>query len=126
MNLFTLLRITITELNIFRLRDLGSDVDRVIAKRYGIWATRLYFILFLSGLTVIMFYTSIQPHAFIKNFSEPSFRYYNYLRKTYGDDLKCTCSKIASTYNQFVEIDSVFHSVRYKFTRTSTKGVLKK
>lgn len=114
MSLTKLVRTTLTELNIFTSRDLGSNVDRLAAKRYGRWATRLYFILFLSGLTVTMFYTNIQLHTVIKNFDEPSFNYYNYLSKTYGDRLKCTCSNIASTYNQFVKIESVLHSVRYE------------
>ncbi|CAF4901558.1 unnamed protein product [Rotaria sp. Silwood1] len=90
---------------------MGSDVDRITAKRFDQWATRLYVILFISALTILMFYTIIRPHTLTKNFDEPSFIFYNHLRKTYGDELKCRCSKIAFTYNQFVEIEPIFHSV---------------
>ena len=111
-NLVKLIRTTLIEMNIFTSRDLGSDVDRITAKRYGQWATRLYFILFLSGLTILIFYTIIQPHTLTKNFNKPSFIYYNHLRKIYADELRCTCSKIASTYNQFAQIEPLFHPVR--------------
>ncbi|UJR07421.1 hypothetical protein I4U23_011707, partial [Adineta vaga] len=110
-NLIKVLRTTFVELNIFTTRDLGSDVDRVTAKRYGRWATRLYILLFLSGLTILMFYTLIQTHTLTKTFAKPSFTYFNHLTKIYGDELKCSCSKIASTYDQFVRIEPVFHLV---------------
>ncbi|CAF5161267.1 unnamed protein product, partial [Rotaria sp. Silwood1] len=81
------LRTKLIELNIFTLRDIGSDVDRITAKRFGQWATRLYVILFISALTILIFYTIIRPHILTKNFDEPSFIFYNHLRKTYGDEL---------------------------------------
>lgn len=107
-----MLRTTIIELNIFTARDVGSEVDQVTAKRYGQLATRLYFILFFTGLTILLFYTVIQPHVVIKTFDKPPLNYYNRLRTIYGDKLTCSCSIIASTYNQFVQIEPVFHSVR--------------
>ncbi|CAF1056856.1 unnamed protein product [Adineta steineri] len=106
-----LLYTTLVELNIFSSRDLGSDINRATAKRYGQWATRLYFILFIISLTILIFYTIIQPHPLTKKFDQPSFNSYNHLREIYGDDLKCSCSRIASTYDQFVNIQSVFHSI---------------
>ncbi|CAF2840226.1 unnamed protein product [Rotaria sp. Silwood2] len=109
-NLKKRLHTKLIELNIFTLRDMGSDVDRITAKRFGQWATRLYVILFISALAILIFYTIIEPHTLTKNFDEPSFILYNHLRKTYGDELKCRCSKIAFTYNQFVEIEPIFHS----------------
>ncbi|CAF1633574.1 unnamed protein product, partial [Adineta ricciae] len=111
LNLIKLLRDKCIELNIFKSRDFGSDVDRITAKRYGQWATRLFLILFLSGLIILIFYTIIRPHIVIKHFNKPSFVHYNHLRELYGNKLKCSCSKIASTYNQFVEIKSELHSI---------------
>ncbi|CAF1147349.1 unnamed protein product [Adineta steineri] len=110
-SLIKLLPTKLIELNIFISRDIGSDVNQVKAKIYGQWATRLYMILFISSLTILIFYTAIQPKALIKNFDQPSFTYYNHLKEVYGVDLKCTCSNIASAYNQFVEIQPVFHSI---------------
>ncbi|UJR06647.1 hypothetical protein I4U23_010933 [Adineta vaga] len=110
-NTIKMLRTTLTDLNIFMLRDFGSDLDRVTAKRYGRWATRLYFILFITSFTILILYTIIQPNILTKKFDKPSFTYYNRLRQIYGDDLKCSCSRIASTYNQSVNIQPIFHSI---------------
>ncbi|UJR07167.1 hypothetical protein I4U23_011455, partial [Adineta vaga] len=99
------------ELNIFKLRDFGTHVDRVTAKRYGRWATRLHIVLYLGSIAILIFYTAIQPHTLTKIFDQPSPISYNHLREKYGDELKCTCSNVASTYNRFVEIKPVFHSI---------------
>ncbi|CAF1209410.1 unnamed protein product [Adineta ricciae] len=110
--LMTLIRSTIVGLNIFPFRAFGTGIDRATAKRYGQWATRLYFILFITMLVILAFYTVIQPRTVTKKFEQPSLTYYyNHLRESYGDDLKCTCSKIASTYHEFVSIQPVFHSI---------------
>ncbi|CAF1660644.1 unnamed protein product, partial [Adineta ricciae] len=71
-NVIKLLYNALTESNIFSSRDVGSDVDRMTAKNYGQWATRLYMILFISSLSILVFYTIIQPHSVIKNFEQPS------------------------------------------------------
>lgn len=110
-NIIKLSQRTLIELNVFTARDIGSNVDQMTSKRYGQLATRLYFILFLSGLIILVLYTVIQPHVVTKNFSKPSFDFYNHLRSIYGEKLKCSCSIITSTFNQFIKIQSVFHSV---------------
>ncbi|UJR19648.1 hypothetical protein I4U23_022782 [Adineta vaga] len=110
-NIIKLLRTALVDLNIFILRDFGSNVDRVTAKRYGQWATRLYIILFLTSITILISYTITQPYTLTKKFDQPSFNYYNQLREIYGVELKCPCSRIASSYNQFVSIQPVFHSI---------------
>ena len=84
------------------------------AKRYGRLATRLYLILFLSGLIILICYTIIEPRITTTTFDEPSFDYYNNLKAKYDDQLTCSCSVIASTHTKFVEIKSVLHSVRYR------------
>lgn len=115
-NLTKLLRTTLIELNIFTLRDLGSDVDRVTAKRYGQWATRLYVVSLITVVVIFACYTMIQPHTSTKSFDKPSFIDYIHLRRTYDDGLKCVCTKIALAYNLFVQITPTFHEVRKNFT----------
>ncbi|CAF1511481.1 unnamed protein product [Adineta ricciae] len=105
------LRTTLVELNIFTLRDFGASVDRITAKHYGRWATRLYLILFTVGLSILLFYGVAQPQPSTTNFDQPEFAFYNDLRKRYGEDLKCTCSVIASKYDQFVQIEPIFHPI---------------
>ncbi|CAF4184288.1 unnamed protein product, partial [Adineta steineri] len=109
--LIKLLSTKLIELNVFSTRDFGSNTDQITAKRYGRWATRLYIILFLICLIILIFYTTIQPHSLTKTFDQPSFIRYTHLKKTYGNKLKCSCSKIASTYDRFVEIKPEFHSI---------------
>ncbi|CAF4024878.1 unnamed protein product [Adineta steineri] len=109
--LIKLLSTSLIELNIFSTPDFGSSTDQITAKRYGRWATRLYIILFLSCLIILIFYTIIRPHSLTKTFDQPSFIRYTHLKKTYGNKLKCSCSKIALTYDQFVEIKPEFHPI---------------
>ncbi|CAF1425963.1 unnamed protein product, partial [Adineta steineri] len=109
--LIKLLSTTLVELNIFSTRDFGSNTDQITAKRYGRWATRLYIILFLTCLIILIFYTTIRPASLTKTFDQPSFIRYTHLKKTYGNKLICSCSKIASAYDRFVEIKPEFHSI---------------
>ncbi|CAF1470536.1 unnamed protein product, partial [Adineta steineri] len=109
--LIKLLSTTLIELNIFSTRDFGSNTDQITAKRYGRWATRLYIILFLSCLIILIFYTTIRSHNLTKTFDQPSFIRYTHLKEIYGSKLKCSCSKITSAYDKFLEIKPEFHSV---------------
>ncbi|CAF0805435.1 unnamed protein product [Adineta steineri] len=92
------------------LRDFGSNVDHLTAKRLGQWATRLYIILFLVTLISIMFY-NIGQETYTKTFDKPSMNWTKQLYIQYGDELKCPCSSIASTYERFVKIKPVFHEI---------------
>ncbi|CAF1091478.1 unnamed protein product [Adineta steineri] len=109
--LIKLLSTSLIELNIFSTRDFGSNTDQITAKRYGRWATRLYIILFLSCLIILISYTTIRPASLTETFKKPCFIRYTYLKKTYGNNLKCPCSKLASTYDRFVEIKPEFHLI---------------
>ncbi|CAF1238357.1 unnamed protein product [Adineta ricciae] len=110
-HLIKLLRSTLVTLNIFPLRDLGSHRDRETAKRYGQWATRLYILLLIASHTILIFYTIVQQRTSRTTYLKPDLFYYNHLREIYGDQLKCSCSQIASTYDRFVKIEPIFHSV---------------
>ncbi|CAF3947844.1 unnamed protein product [Adineta steineri] len=110
-SLIKLLRTTLMGLNIFSLRDMGSNTDSITAKRLGQWATRLYIALFICGLSILTIYTVVQPQVLTKTFNKPSFSIYNDSQKKYGDELKCPCSVIALPYDQFIEIEPVFHEI---------------
>ncbi|CAF1141652.1 unnamed protein product [Adineta steineri] len=110
-SLINLLRTTLTDLNIFSLRDMSSGMDRITAKRLGRWATRLYIALFISGLSILTIYSVVQPQVVTKTFNKPSFSIYTDLQQKYGDKLKCPCSVIASIYDQFIEIEPIFHEI---------------
>jgi hypothetical protein len=111
-NLVTYLYNTVVDLNIFPVRDFGSNVNRTTAKRLGQWSTRLFIILFIIGLSILALYTIVKPQVRTNTFDKPSLNVYNRLKRDYEDKLECPCSSIASTYNQFVKIEPVFHQVR--------------
>ncbi|CAF0942304.1 unnamed protein product [Adineta steineri] len=46
-----------------------------------------------------------------KTFDKPSFNVYNGLVKDHGDTLQCQCSSISSTYNQYVQLEPIFHQI---------------
>ncbi|CAF1165707.1 unnamed protein product [Adineta ricciae] len=106
-----LLRNTILNLNIFTVHDFGSHDDRATVKRHGQWATRLFFILFLGSLILLISYTTIQPTTITKTYDRPLFTFYKHLIEIHGDELECTCSNIASSFDRFVNIEPVFHSI---------------
>ncbi|UJR38718.1 hypothetical protein I4U23_031383 [Adineta vaga] len=103
--------ITLINVNIFSTRDFGSNINRNTAKHLGTWATRLHIILFITGLIVLTFYTIFVPQTNTKTFNKPSYNLYNSLKQEYGDQLKCSCSVIASKYNQFTQIEPIFHQI---------------
>ena len=107
---------SVLNLNIFSARHLGSNIDRATTKYLGKWATRIYIVLFLTGLSILTLYTILIPQTTTKTFNKPSFTSYNQLKQQYGDKLKCSCSIIASKYAQFTWITPVFHQVRWSYT----------
>ncbi|CAF3918156.1 unnamed protein product [Adineta steineri] len=90
---------------------MGSGMDWITAKHLGRWATRLYIALFISGLSILTIYSVVQPQVVTKTFNRPSFSIYNDSKQKYGDELKCPCSVIASPYDQFIEIEPIFHKI---------------
>ncbi|CAF3989604.1 unnamed protein product [Adineta steineri] len=93
------------------LRSTLDNIDRRKAKRLGQWATRLYLVSFAVGLVILTLHTIIRPQEFTKDFDGPSLDLYTKLFKQYGAQLKCPCSSIASTYNQFMNIEARFHEI---------------
>jgi hypothetical protein len=113
--LVTFLFTTLANLNVFPVRDFGSNIDRITAKRLGQWATLLYMVLLVIGMVILALYIIFQPENFTKTFDKPSLQLYEQLFQRYENKLKCSCSSIASKYDQFVKIEPMFHQVR-KYT----------
>ena len=102
----------LANLNIFLLRDLGSNIDLITAKRLGRWATRLYIVLLIITMIILFLYAVVQPQTVTKTFDKPPLNHYNNLIKNYGNILKCSCSLIASKHDRFIKIEPIFHEVR--------------
>ncbi|UJR18426.1 hypothetical protein I4U23_005331 [Adineta vaga] len=109
--LITLLYKILKELNIFNVRDFGNNIDRTTIKHLGIWATRLYLILFIIGLIILAIYNGVQSTRHTKTFEKPGFDKHNELYQKYGDELKCICSSVASPYERFVKTEAKFHQI---------------
>ncbi|UJR12399.1 hypothetical protein I4U23_016576 [Adineta vaga] len=109
--LITFLYTNLTNFNMFFVRDFGSDIDRMQAKRLGQWATRLYVTLFIISLAALGIHNIFLPEAFTKTFERPSFNFYNHLFEQYHNELKCSCSSIATTYNQSIKLKVTFHEI---------------
>ncbi|UJR06899.1 hypothetical protein I4U23_011189 [Adineta vaga] len=109
--LLTLLRDLILNLNIFLRRDFDSNLDHNRAKHLGQWATRLYFVLFITILVVLTIYTIVQPQTITKTFNKLSFTLYKRHYQTYGNALECPCSLISSQYREFIIIQPEIHQV---------------
>ncbi|CAF3662865.1 unnamed protein product [Adineta steineri] len=101
----------LTNLNIFLIRNFGSNIDRMKAKRLGQWATRLYLVLFAVGLAILALHTIIRPQEFTKTFNKPSLNSSKQLFQKHKDKLKCLCSSIASPYKRFMNIEARFHEI---------------
>ncbi|CAF1027829.1 unnamed protein product [Adineta steineri] len=98
-------------LSIFSVRDFGSNVDRMTAKRLGQWATRLYIIMLIFSVVLLAIFSMVQVRTLTNTFNRPSFELYNQLKHDHADKLSCSCSIIASTFNSFVNIKAVFHEI---------------
>jgi NADH:ubiquinone oxidoreductase subunit 4 (subunit M) len=110
--LVTSLYTSLIKLNIFSLWVFGSNTNRMTATRRGQWATRLYIILLIISFVIMIFYMGLRPQILTKTLNRPSFDVYSRLAHDYEDILQCSCSSISSTYDQFVQIEPVFHQVR--------------
>jgi hypothetical protein len=109
--LIKMLYTTAINLNIFPARHFGSNVSQATAKRLGQWTTRLYMLLFITIFVILTLYTIARSQALTKTFDRPSYDLYNRLRQKYGYILTCSCASIASTYDQFINIEANFHQV---------------
>ncbi|CAF1150669.1 unnamed protein product [Adineta ricciae] len=109
--LFRQLFTTMTNLNIFPLRTFGSRVDRRQATYFGQLSTRLYIVLLLISMSILTLYNEIQPRILRNILTNPTYNVYEKLLSTHDDTLRCPCSSISSTYEQFVTAQPIFHPI---------------
>ena len=102
---------TLINLNLFPRRVFESHTDPITVRYHGKLATRLYLILLIISFTILTLYNISQKQIMTKEFNKPSLETYKQLIQIYGDQLKCSCSSISSTYGQFIEIEPIFHEI---------------
>lgn len=104
---------TFMNLNLFPHYYFGTNVDRIYVKYLGRQATRFYIVLFLISFFILALYATAQHQIKTKDFKNPTFERYKQLIEVHGNNLKCTCSSLASIYGQYVQIEPVFHPVGF-------------
>ncbi|CAF1265964.1 unnamed protein product [Adineta ricciae] len=101
----------IFSMNIFPPRRFPGDIDAAKRKYLGQYATRLYIVLLIFGLSILTIYAAVDPQILTKTFSKPSLSDYRRLIRDHNDTLQCPCSTISSILHQYVSIKPVFHQV---------------
>ncbi|CAF1042277.1 unnamed protein product [Adineta steineri] len=110
-NMMTFLSVTLINLNIFPKRSFANNINHIKAQHLGRLSTRLYIVLLIIAIVILSLYTIIQPQILTKSFPQPSFKTYNDLLIHHSSTLQCSCSSISSTYNQFINIEPMFHQI---------------
>ncbi|CAF0789948.1 unnamed protein product [Adineta steineri] len=109
--LITFLSVKMLNLNIFPARTFGSKIDRITVKHLGQWSTRLYLSLLSIIFVILTLYTAMQPQTLTKSFSTPSLNFYKNLMNDHSDELECPCSLISSPYDEYLQIQPIFHRI---------------
>ncbi|CAF1430761.1 unnamed protein product [Adineta steineri] len=107
----TFLSIKVLNLNIFPARIFGSKIDRITVKHLSQWSTRLYLILLSIIFVILTLYTIIQPQTLTKSCSTPSLNFDKNLIDGYSDELDYPCSMISFPYDEYVQIQPIFHQI---------------
>ncbi len=78
-----------------------TSTDEIDEQQQRIY-TRVYVVLFISCLSVLLFYTVVIERSVTKTHMRPSVMDYEHLLKLYSDGVNCPCTRISIPYNEFV------------------------
>jgi hypothetical protein len=78
-----------------------TSTDEINVKQQRIY-TRVYLALFISCLSVLLFYTAIIERTITETHTLPSITDYEHLLDLHGDDVNCPCTRITIPYNDFI------------------------
>jgi len=97
MHLFSFIYKSIINMNLFKT----TSTDEIDLRQQKIY-TRIYLVLFISCLSVLLFYTAIIERSITKIQTTPSIEDYEHLLDLYSDEINCPCTRISIPYNEFV------------------------
>ncbi|CAF4440264.1 unnamed protein product [Rotaria sp. Silwood2] len=92
----------VLKLNMF---PLSSDIND------GIYSTRIYILLFLTGILISVFYSSITVRIRNNNAYQLSLNEYERLYTKYPSTLHCLCTRISVPYSSIIHIKPYYHQV---------------
>ncbi|CAF1637182.1 unnamed protein product, partial [Adineta ricciae] len=102
---------TLINLNIFPRRIFGGRITDRKARYFGQLSTRLYIVLLIVTSGVLAFYYVLQLRTIKVTIDRPDIDAYKSLLLEHGDTLQCRCSSVSSKYNNFVQIQPIFHPI---------------
>ncbi|CAF1528502.1 unnamed protein product, partial [Adineta ricciae] len=109
--LIRLIGSTLINLNFFPRRIFGGRITDRKARYFGQLSTRLYIVLLIVTSGVLAFYYVLQLRTIKITIDRPDIDVYKSLLLEHGDTLQCRCSSVASKYNNFVQIQPIFHPI---------------
>lgn len=113
-NFMNFLHVKILTLNIFPARHFPPHLNRQIVKTLGEWSTRIHIIFLITSFLVVGLHVIVRPEILTKTYSKPTFNFYTLISNEHdATALKCPCSSISSSYNDFVTVEPIFHQVRH-------------
>lgn len=99
----------LVELNWFQSIPPSQDPILLRQQRHQ---TRLYLILFFTGLLILSIFTSIQPHTITITVKLPLLTKFTQLNQQYPETLNCPCNQTTIEYHQFItDLKPQFHSI---------------
>ena len=105
-SLYESLAVKFSKVNLFETRS----IDLIVVRRQ-ILTTRLFLVLFISSLSILIFYTTISVQSITETIKQPNLATYTRLEKKYPETLQCSCGQIAIPYGAFYRATPFFHQV---------------
>ena len=87
------------------------DLDVETRERLGYLTTRLYLSLYVTGMIVLIFYTSFVARTVSKTSHHPTLATAARLQEKYFGLIECPCTRAYIPYEEIVTIDVDFHQV---------------
>ena len=97
-----------------RAESIGCFIfkDDLGAGRLGIYATRVYLVLFVVAVVLLMYYSEHTTRTDTSTVLQPSLATFEKLQNDYPMTLQCSCSQIAVPYAKLLRVSSPrFHQV---------------
>lgn len=103
--------IFVTRWNVFKNHRFGIRNTPATRTHLGRIATRLYVSLYVTGMMVLILYTSINPRIVIQTLDNPTIATTMELQQKYVGVVECSCIDNRILYGDMVTIDVQFHQV---------------
>ncbi len=77
----------------------------------GLYSTRLYTLLLMTGVLILVFYESISTQIQSVTVDKPSLNEYERLYTQYSSTLVCPCTTLSVSYSSIISIQPRYHQV---------------